>query len=95
MQHIFDKSTNTQKITYKTELEKFTLQIEEWNREKKEREVIYKKYETAKKKLVETVTSLDEIRTTNRHYQQQVNYRKGDLCKYSTMFPPILRVLIL
>lgn len=61
-----------QRKTYKTEVEKLTLRGAEWEREKKEREILQKKYETAKKKLGETVSHLDEARTANRHYQQQV-----------------------
>lgn len=36
-----------------------------------------KKYETAKKKLGETVSSLDEAQTNYMHYQQQLNQCKG------------------
>lgn len=61
-----------QRKTYKTDVEKLALQAKEWERDKKEKEIVLRKYETAKKKLGETVTLLEEARTTNSHYQQQV-----------------------
>ncbi|XP_050701937.1 LOW QUALITY PROTEIN: centrosome-associated protein CEP250-like [Eriocheir sinensis] len=69
-------AADTIRKTYKTEVEKLTLRAAEWEREKKEREILQKKYETAKKKLGETVTHLDEARTANRHYQQQLSQVK-------------------
>lgn len=61
-----------QKVTYKNEVEKLIVQVEEHQREKKEKEVVVQKYELAKKKLSEALSSLKQAETTNQHYSKQV-----------------------
>lgn len=65
-----------QKATYKNEVEKLIVQVEEQQREKKEKEVVVQKYELAKKKLSETLSSLKQAETTNHDYSKQVRGNK-------------------
>lgn len=67
-----------QKVTYKNEVEKLIVQVEEHQREKKEKEVVVQKYELAKKKLSEALSSLKQAETTNQHYSKQVRGNKRE-----------------
>ncbi|KAG7158941.1 Nuclear mitotic apparatus protein 1-like [Homarus americanus] len=60
------------KMSYRTEVEKLMIQIEEKEQEGKEKEKILQKYEVAKKKLAEVLTNLNETKTTNEHYEKQM-----------------------
>ncbi|KAK8404754.1 hypothetical protein O3P69_007773 [Scylla paramamosain] len=75
------KSSDRIRMAYKTMVEKFTHQAEEWDQVKKERDLVGRKYETAKKKLGEAVSSLEEVRTTTVHYQQQLSQCKDYIKK--------------
>lgn len=60
------------KMSYRTEIEKLMIQIEEHEQLSKEKEIIFQKYEAAKKKLTEVFAKLDETKTINEDYEKQV-----------------------
>lgn len=64
----------TQKQSYKTEVEKVMIQLEDQEKVCREHEKIHQKYEICKKKLVELNSNLNDANAVNQQYQKQVEY---------------------
>ncbi|XP_068214874.1 uncharacterized protein [Palaemon carinicauda] len=69
------------KSSYKTEMEKIFIQMEEQEKRSKEGKLFQYKYETAKKKLAETVAEHNELRKSNEDYQEQITKFKEHIKK--------------
>ncbi|KAK7074709.1 hypothetical protein SK128_019415 [Halocaridina rubra] len=64
------------KLSYKTEIEKLLIQIDEKAQAENNCQIYKQKYEAAKKKLSETLNELKEVKTSREHYQTQVSKYK-------------------
>ncbi|XP_066956048.1 putative leucine-rich repeat-containing protein DDB_G0290503 isoform X2 [Macrobrachium rosenbergii] len=69
------------KSSYKTEMEKIMIKMEEQEKHTKEAKLFQYKYETAKKKWADSVTEQNELKKSNEDYQEQIKKFKEHIKK--------------
>ncbi|XP_064108562.1 golgin subfamily A member 4-like isoform X2 [Macrobrachium nipponense] len=69
------------KSSYKTEMEKIMIKMEEQEKRTKEAKLFQYKYETAKKKWADSVAEQDELKKSNEDYQEQIKKFKEHIKK--------------